>query len=329
MREINKIYIIIAGIVILAILSIIEYMKYGDEEAGEEAGVEGFAPPSEVDVLTDVQLKDYINYTYGDVTSAEKNCDKITKLQTSLTTYLQMIYNKSLTTDGRAALKQTYPTMLATEFDIDIIQSLYIIGTTLPPKNQIVMNKGGQTCFETAVNGSMGDVDNAIKYLYYFYSKPTPTTPKPTDPPPAFGAPPSSVDVSTDDALKSFLTTCYITVTRTQTETGGKYSDCAKMNWCGLWIPSILTPVANNNSINELLVNYPSVFTNNYDVDAFYGLVISASNLSDVDADCEAKNVNSGLTGAYRDLVKHLIYFYGKPHKLVTSAGGDRIDTQR
>lgn len=320
----NKLHIIFIGIAILAILSIIEYVKYGDEK------IEAFSPPSEIDVSTDVQLKDYMNYTYGDVTSESDNCVKIEKLQKSLTTYLQMIYTKSLTTDGRAALKQTYPTMLSSEFDIDTIQSLYIIGTTLPLRKNIPNQKKSNppVCYGPAVDGAMGDVDNAIRFLYYFYSKPTPTTPKPTDPPPAYGAPPASVDVSTDDSLKSFLTTCYITVTRTQTESGGKYSDCAKMNWCGLWIPSVLSPVANNNTINELVVNYPSVFSNNYDVDAFYGLVISASNLSAVDGDCEAKNVNKGLIGAYRDVVKHLDYFYGKPHKTVIG-NGDRRDTQR
>ena len=43
---------------------------------------------------------------------------------------------------------------------------------------------------------------------------------------------------------------------------------------------------------------------------------------------CDYENANNSLKGAYRDVVKYLKYFFGKPKKVLRPPSGDLIDTQ-
>ena len=48
----------------------------------------------------------------------------------------------------------------------------------------------------------------------------------------------------------------------------------------------------------------------------FIVLFLTSNNLAGANSDCEAENsdiINNSLKGAYRDVVKYLKYFFGKP----------------
>jgi hypothetical protein len=293
--------------------------------------VETFLPPAETSISNDIELKKYFNYVYSEVSTASDNCEKIGKISDLVTSYLSILYNQTKTEKGLRTLKKTYPAILGSDVDIDKLVALYISADQLPTRGELDERKDGrENCHKGQVHGGIGNMENCVNILEYFYSKPNPPTAPPTQAPATYGAPPPSIDITTEENLRKFIETAYITITQTQTSAGGVYSDCAKMNWCSIWIPAALTPIVENYSFNELLLNYPNILSNVYDVDAFYSLVLSSNNLAGVSNDCESENsatVNSSLQGTYMDVIKYIKYFFGKPEKVLRPPGGDLNDT--
>ena len=323
-------YLFVIVILVIFILSISYYQTI--TQISKELFIETFMPPSETSISNDVELKKYFNFVYSEASTATDTCEKINKLADLVPTYLRILYNQTKNAKGIRTLKKKYPLILGSDFDIDNLVSLYVSASNLPTKDQLDRHRDGrENCYRLQVHGAAGDMENCMNLLEYFYSKPNPPTDPPTQSPAVYGAPPPSIDIAGEDDLRRFIETAYITVTKTQTESGTTYSDCAKMNWCSIWIPAALTPIVENYSFNELLLNYPNLLSNVYDIDAFYTLVLTSNNLAGVNSDCEAENsdiINNSLKGAYRDVVKYLKYFFGKPKKVLRPPGGDLIDTQ-
>lgn len=291
--------------------------------------IETFLPPTETSISNDVELKKYFDYVYSQVNTASDNCEKISVLSDLVPSYLSILHSQTKTTKGVRSLKKRFPKILKTDFDIDNLNALYSSGSNLPTRSELKKNKdGNDRCYREQVEGATGDMENCVNILQYFYSKPNPPTQPPNQAPALYGAPPPSIDISSEDDLRKFIETAYIVVTKTQNEAGTSYTECPKMNWCSIWIPAALTPIIENYSFNELLLNYPNILSNVYDIDAFYTLVLTSNNLAGVSNDCNSKNANNSLKGAYRDVVKYLKYFFGKPKKVLRPPGGDLIDTQ-
>ena len=323
-------YLVVIVFLVIFILLMSYYLTV--RQSPTEILVETFLPPAETSISNDVELKKYFNFVYSDVNTASDDCERISKLSDLIPTYLRILYNQTKTAKGIRTLKKRYPMILGSDFDIDNLVALYASASNLPSRNDLDKNKDGRdNCFRPQVQGGAGDMENCINILEYFYSKPNPPTNPPTQAPAVYGAPPPSIDITGEDDLRKFIETAYITITKTQTETGSVYSDCAKMNWCSIWIPAALTPILENYSFNELLLNYPNILSNVYDIDAFYSLVLTANNLAGVNNECEGENsanINNALKGAYRDVVKYIKYFFGKPKTVLRPPGGDLIDTQ-
>lgn len=318
-------YLVINIFLVIFILVISYYLTVKNSTKS----IEPFLPPSETSISNDVELKKYFDYVYSQVNTASDNCEKIGVLSDLIPSYLRILYDQTKTAKGIRTLKKRFPRILKTDFDIDNLVALYSSGSNLPTRSFLDIHKDGRDkCYIEPVEGGTGDMENCINILQYFYSKPKPPTESPTQIPALYGAPPPNIDISSEDDLRRFIETAYIVVTKTQTETGTPYTECPKMNWCSIWIPAALTPIVENYSFNELLLNYPNLLSNVYDIDAFYTLVLTSNNLAGVSNNCKNENANNSLKGAYRDVVKYLKYFFGKPRKVLRPPGGDLIDTQ-
>lgn len=317
-------YLLINIFLVIFILVISYYLTLKNSTKN----IESFLPPTETSISNDVELKKYFDYVYSQVNTATDNCEKISVLSDLVPSYLSILQEQTKTINGIRSLKKRFPKILKTDFDIDNLNSLYSAASNLPNRDALNENKNNNKCYIEQVEGATGDMENCINILQYFYSKPKPPTESPTQIPALYGAPPPNIDISSEDDLRKFIETAYIVVTKTQNESGTPYTECTKMNWCSIWIPAALTPIVENYSFNELLLNYPNILSNVYDIDAFYTLVLTSNNLAGVSNKCKSKNANNSLKGAYRDVVKYLKYFFGKPRKVLRPPGGDLIDTQ-
>lgn len=324
-------YYIILLVIIIIIITIIAIFLSNNNNNNKEP----FSAPSDLSIKDDYDLQDFFTYLFSIAVvpelneSAEKDkfmtedCKRIIKTRDTVKSSMAK-YAKEYATDE---LKRTFPLLLGNDFNISVFKKLgqYIDNT--PTGN---LNK----CEQRQLDSMYDSQNDIINISRYFMNLTLPTKPPFTIKfPQLFGTPLASMDISTEVNFRAFFNNAYSTMIQTQTPQGDPYTECAKMNWCSIWIPSVLQPLIDNSSMTELLLNYPNMLTTQYDVFILYSLVSSASNLEKIN-DCEepdpklntVKN-NLALKGAYSDVLKYIKHFYGKPLKSTVPVDGDTKET--